>query len=107
MLRVDHERWRQDPEELRFLAQEALHPRTRERLMALYEITQGKNATEVARQYNRDNETVHKWVHQYNQGGPEVLVFKRSGGRPPFAHRSRRRWASNSKRRSGRPPSRL
>lgn len=84
MLRVDYEKWGQSPEQLRFLAQQALHPRTRERLMAVYEVTQGKNASQVARQFGRENETVHTWIHQFNDQGPDALVFRRTGGRPPF-----------------------
>jgi hypothetical protein len=40
MLRVDHARWDQTPVDLRRLATSAPHPRTRERFLALYEITQ-------------------------------------------------------------------
>jgi hypothetical protein len=40
MLRVDHARWDQTPADLRELAMSAPHPRTRERFLALYEITQ-------------------------------------------------------------------
>jgi hypothetical protein len=38
MLRVDHARWGQTPEELRQLATSAGHQRTRERFLALYEL---------------------------------------------------------------------
>lgn len=48
MLRVDHARWDQTPDDLRRLAVEAAHPRTRERFLALYEITQASCATRVA-----------------------------------------------------------
>ncbi len=42
MLQVDFEKkWHQTPESLREEALKADHPRTRERLLALYEITQG------------------------------------------------------------------
>jgi transposase len=95
MLRVDLEKWGQDPEDIRYMAQQATHPRTRERLMALYEVTQGKNASQVARQFGRENETVHNWIRQYDQGGPNALLFKRSGGRPPFARRSNKRWVTS------------
>ena len=40
MLRVDHARWDQTPADLRELAMSASHPRTRERFLALYDITQ-------------------------------------------------------------------
>lgn len=85
MLQVAYQRWEQSPEDLRLFAQEAPHRRTRERFLALYELTQGKNATQVAKQIGREDETVHNWVHRYNERGAESLIFKRSGGRPPFA----------------------
>ena len=95
MLRAHNRKWGHTPEAIRFLAQEASHPRTRERLLAIYEVTQGKNASEVARQFGRENETVHRWLRLYEQRGPEGLIFQRSGGRPPFAPRSNRRWAQS------------
>ena len=30
-----------------------------------------------------------EWLHLYNTGGPEALAYQRTGGRPPFARRSR------------------
>lgn len=97
MLRVAYERWDQSPEHLRLFAQDAPHRRTRERFLALYEIAQGKNATEVAQQIGREDETVHAWVHRYNERGAEALIFKRPGGRPPFVPCSNNRSAKSSK----------
>ena len=45
MLSVEHARWGQTPEDLRQLAMSASHPRTRERFLALYEITRASCAT--------------------------------------------------------------
>ncbi len=84
MLRVNYDQWDQSPWMLRLLAQEAPHVRTRERFLALYEITQGLNATEVAHRISRENETVQGWVHLYNTQGPNALSFQRTGGRPLF-----------------------
>ena len=39
MLRVEYAQWGQTPADLRELAMSASHPRTRERFLALYEIT--------------------------------------------------------------------
>ena len=47
MLFIDHARWGQTPEDLRRLATSAPHRRTRERFLALYEITQECCATPV------------------------------------------------------------
>jgi len=89
MLRVDHARWDQTPADLRELAMSASHPRTRERFLALYEITQESCATRVAAQARRHPQTVMEWLHLYNTGGPEALFYQRTGGRPPFARRWR------------------
>ena len=48
MLRVEYARWGQTPADLRRLATSAPHPRTRERFLALYEITQESCATRIA-----------------------------------------------------------
>ena len=87
MLRVDHARWGQTPADLRRLAMSASHPRTRERFLALYEITQESCATRVAERTRRHPQTVMEWLHLYNT--PEVLTYQRTGGRPPFARRSK------------------
>ena len=90
MLRVDHARWGQTPADLRRLATSALHPRTRERFLALYEITEENCATRIAERTHRHPQTVMEWLPLYNAGGPEALTFRRTGGRRPlFAPRSR------------------
>ncbi len=53
MLFVDHTRWGQTPEDLRRLATSAPHRRTRERFLALYDITQECCATHVATRTGR------------------------------------------------------
>jgi hypothetical protein len=86
MLSVDHARWGQTPEDLRRLAMSAPHPRTRERFLALYDITQQScGATRVAARTGRHPQTVMGWLHAYNAHGPDALVYRRTGGRPPFA----------------------
>ena len=96
MLSVDYARWGQSPEDLRFLALSAPHARTRERALALDEITQGSCAPRVAARTGRHPQTVMGWVHAYNAQGPGTLAFRRTGGRPPFALRSRRRFVRPS-----------
>jgi hypothetical protein len=85
MLRVDHARWDQTPADLRELAMSASHPRSRERFLALYEITQESCATRVAAQARRHPQTVLEWLHLYNTRGPEAT----SAPAPPFARRLR------------------
>ncbi len=107
MLRVDYARWGQTPEDLRHLALNAPHARTRERALALFDITQHGCATQVALRTGRRAHTVLGWVHTYNARGPAALTFRRTGGRRPFFARSAK---PNSARRStplsARPPRR-
>ncbi|MEM9009561.1 MAG: helix-turn-helix domain-containing protein [Cyanobacteria bacterium P01_F01_bin.86] len=84
MLKVDIQTWHQSAEMLREQALQASHPRTRERFMGLYEIVQGKSATQVAGETKRNPQTVMAWVHCYNTEGPEALVYRHSGGHPPL-----------------------
>jgi Winged helix-turn helix len=104
MLHVDCDRWGQTPEDLRQLATSAAHQRTRERFLALYEITQASCATQVAARTRRHPQTVMEWLHLYNTHGPEALTFQRSGGRPPFAPILPPRWASGFAPQNARPP---
>src|SRR3954452_2913358 len=53
ILSVDYDRWGQTPEDLRQLATSAAHQRTRERFLALYEVTQASCATQVAARTRR------------------------------------------------------
>ncbi len=84
MLTVNTAAWQQTPEMLREYALQSDHPRTRERFMALYEITQGQSSTQVAHQSQRNPQTVMDWVHRYNANGPEALAYRHSGGHPPL-----------------------
>ena len=81
MLRVESARWGQTPADLRELAMSASHRRTRERFLALYEITQESCATRIAERTHRHPQTVMAWLHLYNTGGPEALTYQRTG--PP------------------------
>ena len=96
MIRVEYARWGQTPEDLRHLALSTPHARTRERALALFDITQHSCATQVAMRTGRRAHTVMDWVHAYNERGPDALVFCRTGGRPPFALRSQRRFVMPS-----------
>ena len=101
MLRVDGARWGQTPEDLPHLALSAPQARTRERALALFDITQYSCATQVAVRTGRRAHTVMGWVHAYNAQGPDALTFRRTGGRRPFFARAAK---PNSARRSA-PPS--
>jgi transposase len=84
MLRVDCGRWGQTPDDLRRLALNAPHARTRERALALYDMAQGSCATQVAARTGRHPQTVMGWLHAYHMRGPAALAYGRTGGRPPF-----------------------
>ena len=86
MLKVDCNKWNDNAQSLRHQAVMATHPRTRERFLALYEITQSKNATTIAGEINRRPHTVMDWVHIYNQWGAAALIYRRSRGRSPLFH---------------------
>src|SRR3954465_8781454 len=106
MLRVDHARWGQTPEDLRRLAMSAPHLRTRERFLALHEITRGSCATRVPARGARHPQTVMGWLHAYNAQGPDALAYRRTGGRPPFAPARRRPRAAPPPPPSAPPPPR-
>ena len=103
VLRVDCARWGQTPEDLRHLALSAPHARTRERALALFDVTQHRCATQVAGRTGRRAHTVMDWVHAYNAQGPDALTFRRTGGRRPFFARAAK---PNSARWSARPSAR-
>ncbi|WP_373695809.1 helix-turn-helix domain-containing protein [Brunnivagina elsteri] len=52
--------------------------------MALYEVSNGKSATQVGRETGRNPQTVMEWVHRYNQAGISALEYQHTGGHPPF-----------------------
>src|SRR6476659_9387017 len=85
MIRVEIQKWGQSLEDLRRLALQAQHPRTRERFLALSLIADGThNATSWAARFGRQDDTVLKWVHDYNERGPEALTYRRTGGQAPL-----------------------
>ncbi len=93
--------------DLRHLALTAPHARSRERFLALHDIAQGACATHVAARTGRHPQTVMGWLHGYSEHGPEALLYRRTGGRPPFARtsqpRSAQRFAQPSREQLRRP----
>ena len=90
MVRPETAKWGQTAADLRRLAVEAEHPRTRERFLALYMIgSQKTNASEWCAEIGRDDDTVIGWVHTYNRTGPEALYYRRTGGRSPLLAKKR------------------
>lgn len=88
MLKLDLAKWNQTPEDRREAAMNAVHARTRERFLALYELTQQeRGASAVARGTRRHPQTLIRWAHRYNEAGPQALVFAHTGGVSPFLTR--------------------
>ncbi|MCX7068994.1 MAG: helix-turn-helix domain containing protein [Methylococcales bacterium] len=92
MLKVSIDKWNQSAEILRELALHHEHPRTRERFLALYEITTGKTATQISRETGRNHQTVIGWVHKYNQEGHESLFYQNTGGKSVHSLQKNYRW---------------
>jgi hypothetical protein len=92
MIRPDLTKWNQTLDDLRRLATESSHPRTRERFLAVYMIASGQtNATRWAKEIGRENESVMNWMHLYNERGPEALTYRRTGGSVPLLPRPKSR----------------
>jgi transposase len=85
MVRPDVHKWGQSPSDLRRLSVEAEHPRSRERFLALYMISSEQtSAYGWSKEVGRRKETILHWVHRYNDVGPEGVMYRHTGGRPPF-----------------------
>jgi hypothetical protein len=104
MIQPDFKKWNQTPDDLRRLATESEHPRTRERFLALYMIATGQaNATQWAQTTDREDESIMRWVHTYNTRGPEALTYRNLGGRAPLLRRKRFERSSKSLKRRPQP----
>jgi transposase len=42
-----------------------------------------ENASQWAKEIERQKQTVLSWVHRYNELGPSSMVYEHSGGRQP------------------------
>ncbi|WP_175404501.1 helix-turn-helix domain-containing protein [Endozoicomonas atrinae] len=63
---------------------QAPHTRTRERFSALYQVATGGSPVAVAKKLDRRHDTVTGWINKYNLSGPDSMVYRRTGGHPPF-----------------------
>ena len=84
MLQVNCQSWGEDSQYLRDLGLNLPHKRSRERFLALYDISLGKNAAQISKETGRHHQTIISWVHKYNNEGAESLFYKRSEGRLPL-----------------------
>jgi hypothetical protein len=99
MIQPELSKWDQTLDDLRQLATDSEHARTRERFLALYMIASGQsNATQWAKEIGREDESVMNWVHTYNERGPDALPYRRTGGNAPLLQsRKSRRLSRSSK----------
>lgn len=81
MLRIDLARWGLTPELLTLLIIQSPCPRTRERLLCIRDIAQGSCASRLVASTGRHLGTLLQWVHAFEHGGPQALVYRHSGGR--------------------------
>lgn len=80
LLRPELNRWSLNEESLAELCLHAPHPRTRERLLALRDIARGSCASALCKPLGRHLTTVLHWVHNFNERGPQALIYRHSGG---------------------------
>ena len=103
MVRVELTKWGQSLEDLRRAAVNTPHRRSRERFQALYLIASGRfNATTCAAHIGRHDETVLSWVHLYNDGGPDALAYRHTGGSAPLLRPTRSNGSSKPSRTASR-----
>lgn len=76
-------RWQLDVKQVRDQVYRATTPRERERWHALWLLTQGWSAVQVAEALGRDAHTIGEWAEHFSQEGPAGLAFEQSGGSPP------------------------
>ncbi len=86
------QQWQLDANAVRERIYRALTPRERERWHALWLLSQGWSAAQVAAALGRDAHTIGDWLDAFRQRGPAGVGFEQSGGSPPP-------WTRNNKRR--------
>ena len=76
-------RWQITPADAREQIYRAKTPRERERWHALWFLSRGWPAAQVAQALERDAHTIGDWLTSFAQDGPAALAFEQSGGSPP------------------------
>jgi transposase len=84
-------KWQLDTQAVRKLMYTAENARERERWHAVWLMTQGWTAVQVANALERDAHTIGEWMSNLNEKGTEGLMFEQSGGSPPPSARHRKR----------------
>ena len=84
-------KWQLDTQAVRRLVYTAENARERERWHAVWLMTQGWTAAQVAKALERDAHTIGEWMENLSERGAEGLMFEKSGGSPPSSARHRKR----------------
>jgi hypothetical protein len=74
--------WQLDAKAVRERMYSAPTPRERERWHAVWLLTRGWSAGQVAEAFERDGHTIGDWVEELREQGPTGLAFVPSGGSP-------------------------
>jgi len=82
--------WQLDIRAVRERMYRAPTPRERERWHALWLLSRGWTAAQVAEALERDAHTVGDWLADFKRVGPEGMAFEQTGGPPPPSMRSSR-----------------
>jgi transposase len=83
--------WRLDRKAIRERMYGVATARERERWHAVWLITQGWSAAQVAEALERDAHTIGEWLENLREKGPTGLMFEQSGGPPPPSRRHSKR----------------
>jgi transposase len=85
------ERWQLDVKAVRERMYSAPTPRERERWHAMWLLSRGWSANQVAEALERDAHTIGSWVEDLREKGPSGLTFEQTGGPPPSSMRRKKR----------------
>lgn len=75
--------WQLTPADAREQIYRAKTARERERWHALWLLSRGWPAAQVAQALERDPHTIGDWLSTFVHQGPAALAFEQSGGSPP------------------------
>ncbi len=83
--------WQMDVKAVRERMYGAPTARERERWHAIWLMSRGMSAAQVAEALERDAHTIGDWLDALKEKGPAALAFEQSGGSPPSSHRHNKR----------------
>jgi transposase len=83
--------WQMDVKVVRERMYGAPTARERERWHAIWLMSRGMTAAQVAEALERDAHTIGEWLDTLREKGPTALAFEQSGGSPPSSHRHSKR----------------